>query len=103
MSDLAALQNVIVGDLTGKLQTQLTHQEKELMSLGTTTDSDAYKLYLKGRFYWNQRTRETLQQSIDCFKQAIALDPQYALAYVGLKTAYLWQQLERCNAPMQLL
>jgi eukaryotic-like serine/threonine-protein kinase len=88
MSDLAALQNVIVGDLTGKLQTQLTHQEKELMSLGTTTDSDAYKLYLKGRFYWNQRTRETLHQSIDCFKQAIALDPQYALAYVGLADAY---------------
>lgn len=88
MSDLAALQNAIVGDLTGKLQTQITHQEKELMSLGTTTDSDAYKLYLRGRFYWNQRTREYLQQSIDCFKQAIALDPQYALAYVGLADAY---------------
>jgi tetratricopeptide (TPR) repeat protein len=88
MSDLAALQNAIVGDLTGKLQTQLTHQEKEMMSLGTTTDSDAYKLYLKGRFYWNQRTREYLQQSIDCYKQAIALDPKYALAYVGLANAY---------------
>nr|HEV7954773.1 protein kinase [Candidatus Acidoferrales bacterium] len=88
MSDLAALQNVIVGDLTGKLQTQLTHQEKEMMFLGTTTDSDAYKLYLKGRFYWNQRTREYLQQSIDSYKQAIALDPKYALAYVGLADAY---------------
>ena len=88
MSDLAALQNVIVGDLTGKLQTQLTHQEKEMMLLGTTTNSDAYKLYLKGRFDWNQRTREYLQQSIDCYKQAIVLDPQYALAYVGLADAY---------------
>jgi serine/threonine protein kinase len=88
MSDLAALQNAIVGDLTGKLQTQLTHQEKEMMLLGTTTDSDAYKLYLKGRFYWNQRTREYLQQSIDSYKQAIALDPKYALAYVGLADAY---------------
>jgi serine/threonine protein kinase/tetratricopeptide (TPR) repeat protein len=88
MSDLAALQNAIVGDLSGKLQTQLTHQEKELMSLGTTTDSDAYKLYLKGRFFWNQRTRDYLQQSIDCYKQAIALDPKYALAYVGLANAY---------------
>jgi tetratricopeptide (TPR) repeat protein len=59
-----------------------------MMFLGTTTDSDAYKLYLKGRFYWNQRTREYLQQSIDSYKQAIALDPKYALAYVGLADAY---------------
>lgn len=87
-SDLAALQNAIVSDLTGKLQTQLTNQQKELMSLGTTTNSEAYKLYLRGRFYWNQRTREYLQQSIDCYKQAIALDPNYALAYVGLADAY---------------
>ena len=88
MSDLAALQNAIVSDLTGKLQTQLTHQQKELMSMGTTTNSEAYKLYLRGRFYWNQRTREYLQQSIDCYKQAIALDPNYAVAYVGLADAY---------------
>ena len=87
-SDVAALQNEIVSDMMGKLQTQVTHQEKELMSLGTTTNSEAYELYLKGRFYWNQRTRENVRRSIDCFQQAIAIDPNYALAYVGLSDAY---------------
>ncbi len=88
ISDVAALQNDIVSDLSGKLRTQVTHQEKEMMSLGTTTNSEAYQLYLKGRFYWNQRTRENLARSIESFQQAIALDPNYALAYAGLANAY---------------
>jgi serine/threonine protein kinase/Tfp pilus assembly protein PilF len=88
MSDVAALQNEIIADLSSKLQTQVTRQEKQLMSLGTTTNSEAYQLYLTGRFYWNQRTRENIQRSIECFQQAIALDPSYALAYVGLANAY---------------
>jgi len=88
ISDVAALQNDIVGDLSRKLRTQVTHQEKEQMSLGTTTNSEAYQLYLKGRFYWNQRTKQNLQHSIESFHQAIALDPNYALAYTGLANAY---------------
>jgi tetratricopeptide (TPR) repeat protein len=88
ISDVAALQNDIVSDLSGKLRTQVTHQEKELMTLGTTTNSEAYQLYLKGRFYWNQRTKENLRRSIDSFQQAIALDPNYALAYAGLANSY---------------
>src|SRR5208282_5108443 len=89
LSDVAALQNQIVSDLTGKLRTQVTHQETEKMSLGTTTNSEAYELYLKGRFYWNQRTKENLKRSVDCFQQAIAIDPNYALAYVGLAEVYI--------------
>jgi serine/threonine protein kinase/Tfp pilus assembly protein PilF len=88
ISDVAALQNEIVSDLSRKLRTQVTHQEKEMMTLGTTKNSEAYQLYLKGRFYWNQRTRENLLRSIDSFHQAIALDPNYALAYTGLANAY---------------
>jgi eukaryotic-like serine/threonine-protein kinase len=88
LSDVAALQTEITGDLAGKLRTQVTHEEKEAMSLGATTNSEAYQLYLKGRFYWNQRTKESLLRSIDSFKQAIALDPKYALAYADLAGAY---------------
>lgn len=58
------------------------------MSRGTTTNSEAYQLYLKGRFYWNQRTKENVRRSIDSFQQAITLDPNYALAYAGLAHAY---------------
>jgi serine/threonine protein kinase/tetratricopeptide (TPR) repeat protein len=88
LSNVAALQTEITGDLAGKLRKQVTHEEKEAMSLGATTNSEAYQLYLKGRFYWNQRTKENLLRSIDSFKQAIALDPKYALAYAGLAGAY---------------
>lgn len=88
ISDVAALQNEIASDLSARLRTQVTHQEKELMTMGTTAKSEAYQLYLKGRFYWNQRTKENLRRSIDCFQQAISLDPNYAMAYVGLADAY---------------
>jgi TolB-like protein/Tfp pilus assembly protein PilF len=88
ISDVAALQNDIVSDLSGKLRTRVTHREKEQMNQGTTANSEAYQLYLKGRFYWNQRTRENLLRSIDSFRQAIGLDPNYALAYAGLANAY---------------
>ncbi len=88
LSDVAALQTEITSDLAGKLRTQVTHQEKELIALGTTTNSQAYQLYLKGRFYWNLRSKENILRSIDSFKQAIALDPKYALAYSGLAAAY---------------
>ena len=88
LSDVAALQTEITSDLAGKLRTQVTHQDKELIALGTTTNSQAYQLYLKGRFYWNLRSKENILRSIDSFKQAIALDPKYALAYSGLAVAY---------------
>jgi len=89
LSDVAALQNEIVGDLTSKLRTQVTHEQKVAMTLGTTTNSEAYQLYLKGRVYWNTRTTENIRKSIQSFQQAIALDPNYALAYVGLADAYM--------------
>jgi TolB-like protein len=66
ISDVAALQNEIVSDLSARL-TQVTHREKEPMTTGTTANSEAYQLYLKGRFYWNQRTKENLRRSIDWF------------------------------------
>ncbi|TDI92353.1 MAG: hypothetical protein E2O77_05175 [Caldithrix sp.] len=48
------------------------------------TSVEAYNLYLKGRYFWNKRTEEGLQKSIEFFQQAIDLEPAYALAYAGL-------------------
>jgi TolB-like protein/DNA-binding winged helix-turn-helix (wHTH) protein len=53
-----------------------------------TANPDAYDLYLKGRYYWNQRTPAGIKQSIGYFRQAIAKDPEFALAYAGLAEAY---------------
>ena len=88
MSEVAALQGDVVNDLSAKLKARTTPVEKEHMAVGTTSNSDAYQFYLKGRFYWNQRTKENLKRSIDAFHQAIAIDPNYALAYVGLANVY---------------
>jgi TolB-like protein len=88
MSDVAALHDDVVSDLSAKLSARMTSDAKQHLALGTTTNSDAYQLYLKGHFYWNQRTRDNLKRSVEAFQQAIALDPNYALAYAGLADAY---------------
>ncbi len=49
---------------------------------------EAEELYLKGRYFWNKRTPESLHQAVDCFSQAILRDPNYANAYVGLADSY---------------
>ncbi len=59
-----------------------------MMTARNTTDAEAYQLYLQGRYQWNKRTLDGLQQSLDLFQQAIQHDPRYALAYAGQADAY---------------
>ncbi|HEY2973139.1 MAG TPA: winged helix-turn-helix domain-containing protein [Pyrinomonadaceae bacterium] len=68
---------------------KVTGGEKEILAKGYTRNAEAYSLYVKGRYFWNKRTAETLNKSIDYFNQAIAKDPNYALAYAGLADAYV--------------
>jgi Tfp pilus assembly protein PilF len=49
---------------------------------------EAYQQYLKGYYFWNKRTKESFAKAIECFHEAVRLDPSYALAYVGLADAY---------------
>jgi hypothetical protein len=56
---------------------------------GGTSDPEAYQLYLKGLYYWEKRTPETLGKAKDYFEQAIARDPNYVMAYVGLANYYV--------------
>ena len=58
------------------------------MTRHATEDTEAYQMYLQGRYYWNKRTLEGVQQSIDFFQQAIQKDSKYALAYAGQADAY---------------
>jgi len=53
-----------------------------------TENAEAYQLYLKGRYYWNHRTTESLDKGIEHFRQATDKDPNYALAYAGLSESY---------------
>jgi len=71
------------------LQAKLSGSEQHAIAARPTESTEAYELYLKGRFFWDKRTGENLKKSIDYFNQAIAADPSYALAYVGLADCYL--------------
>src|SRR5581483_11336358 len=74
--------------ISERLRLQLSGADMQRVSHHTTEDSQAYQLYLQGRFQWNKHTLEGLQASIDFFQQAIQKDARYALAYAGEADAY---------------
>jgi serine/threonine-protein kinase len=86
--DLVTLQSEIARDVSSKLRSKLSGADETKVTKTYTTDSQAYQLYLKGRFYFNKRTKEDLLRSIDLYEQAISLDPNFALAYVGIADSY---------------
>ncbi len=88
LSDVLAVQEEITRDISGKLRRRLTGEEKKRLTRRYTENAEAYALYLKGRYSWNKRTEQGLQEGIGYFQQAIARDPTYALAYAGLADCY---------------
>lgn len=88
-SDLPITLNDITRKVTDKLNIDLSSDELNLITRDQRGTGDAYEWYLKGRFYWNQLTEEAVNKSIECFNEALAIDPQYALAYTGLANSYI--------------
>jgi len=88
LTDIFAVESDIAKTITDTLQAKLTGSEKQMIAAQPTSDTAAYELYLKGRFFWNKRTGADLKRAIDYFNQAIAKDPNYALAYAGLADSY---------------
>jgi tetratricopeptide (TPR) repeat protein len=88
-SDIATVQDDIASDISAQLRLELTGEEKKRLSTHGTQNSDAYQHYVKGRFYLEQRTRESLRKAIDEFNQAIANDANYAEAFAGLASGYI--------------
>lgn len=88
MTNLVALQNDVARDVADKLKIKLTGADSQKLAKNYTANPEALQLYLRGRFYWNKRTRKDVEKSIEYFQQAIAIDPNYALAYSGLADAY---------------
>ncbi|NOT48543.1 MAG: protein kinase [Acidobacteria bacterium] len=87
-SDLVTLQSEIAKDVSSKLKSKLSGAEEAKVTQTATVNPDAYQAYLKGRFYWNRRTKENLLKAIEQFKIATDRDPNYALAYSGLADCY---------------
>src|SRR5271157_2969282 len=88
MHDLLGIENELGKTIAQQVQVNLSPQRQMELSKMRTVDPEAYDLYLKGRFYWNQRTPAGNKESIGYFKQATAKDPNFALAYAGLADAY---------------
>jgi tetratricopeptide (TPR) repeat protein len=88
-TDIFALQDAISERVAAALALQLTGTEQDRLTKRYTEDTQAYELYLKGRYFWNKRTSESLQKGIDYFNQAIQKDSRYALAYAGLADSYI--------------
>ncbi len=88
LSDLRSIQNEISNQIADQLKIRLTGEQKKQIGKQTSVDSEAYRLYLQGRYQWNKRSREGFLKAIDAFNQAIERDPKYALAYAGLADCY---------------
>jgi TolB-like protein/Tfp pilus assembly protein PilF len=88
-ADLVSLQREIARDVSSKLKSKLSGAEAAKVEKTYTTNTEAYQLYLKGRYHWNKRTPESLKLAVEFFSQAIAQDPNYALAYSGLAESYV--------------
>jgi len=87
LKDVFLIQEEISQAIVTKLKVQIAGQSKHLVRR-YTENFDAYNLYFKGRYHWNQRSERSLKKGIDYFEQAISLDPQYAPAYSGLADSY---------------
>jgi serine/threonine protein kinase/tetratricopeptide (TPR) repeat protein len=88
MADIMHVQGDITRDLSDKLRMRMGEDEKQKLGRAGTTNPEAYRLYLEGRQLWYGRTGPGLTKSINLFQQAIAADPNYALAYAGLADTY---------------
>jgi len=90
LTDIFAVETEIAKAVADVLQAKLTGSEQHVIAARPTENTEAHQLYLKGRFFWNKRTGSDLKKSIDYFQQAIAADPNYALAYAGVADGYVW-------------
>ena len=87
-NQIFALQDEIARNVAVKLEPQVPDKIQRQVVQHNTENTEAYRLYLKGRFFWNQQTEEGLNKSIEYFNRAITEDPNYVLAYCGVSDAY---------------
>lgn len=89
LSDVLGLQREVAQDIADEIQIKLSPQETSRLQAARPVKADAYEAYLKGRYFWNKRDREGVTKGLQYFQQAIALDPDYALAYAGVADSYI--------------
>jgi serine/threonine protein kinase len=91
VADLLTVQNDIAREVSQRLRSQLSAADREKLTLGSTSNPDAYQLYLKGEYFTSKFTKVGFDKGIDYLNQAIVLDPNYAQAYSALAWNYINQ------------
>jgi tetratricopeptide (TPR) repeat protein len=89
VSDILAIQDEISRIVTEKLSVRINEDDRRRLAKRATDDVQAYQLYLRGQWFLNQLTSDGKRQALACFEQAIAIDPNYGLAYSGLADIYV--------------
>ena len=88
VTDIFAIQGDIAGQVAEALRVKLLSKERVAIEKKATENLEAYNLYLKGRYHWNERTEDGVKKAIGFFQQAVGLDAGFALAYSGLADCY---------------
>ncbi len=89
LTDIFAVESDIAKTIADTLQAKLSGNEKNALAHSTPEDPIAHELYIKGRHFWGLRRGDNLPRAIEFYNQAIARDPNYALAYAGLGETYI--------------
>lgn len=103
LEDIFAIQTDVANQIAAALQAELSPQELERVANQPTENLDAYDLYLRARHEWNRRTEDALVRSADLLKQALELDPKFALAWAGLADTYVTLGIYGTHAPHEVM
>ena len=88
LDDVFAVQSDIARQVANALRVKILPRDQTHIEKIPTRNPEAHSLYLKGRYYWNQRSKDSLLKAIEEYEAAIKLDPDYALAYSGIADSY---------------
>jgi TolB-like protein/DNA-binding winged helix-turn-helix (wHTH) protein/Tfp pilus assembly protein PilF len=88
LGDVLGLQSQVASAIVNEIRVNLTAEEQQRLASTRSVSGESYENYLKGRYYWNKRSKEGLTKAIEYFQLAIEKDPNYALAYAGLADCY---------------
>ena len=91
VADLLAIQSEIAREVSQQLRGHLSTDDQRKLARGSTENSEAYQLYLKGKYHTSKFTKDEFRKGIDYFNQALAKDPNYGLAYSGMAYYYILQ------------
>jgi serine/threonine protein kinase/tetratricopeptide (TPR) repeat protein len=101
IKDVFVVQDDISRAIVAALKIALTGDQGTQLTKRYTENTEAYQLYLKGRYYWNKRTEEGLKKGVECFEKALEIDSDFALAYAGLADSWIAIGWYRWSVPKE--